>query len=141
MSSNDPDHGLDDVDAEPSEPLLDGEAEAIADAEQLETHLASLKAARRRNYIRLGIGTVAVLVFIGIFVRLSRWKRPFDCELGCASFLSPKEPGVGENASTVQGLIKSFSCIAQTARILSRVPIPTGQDTLWPLHGSWTGPR
>ncbi|KAE9376218.1 hypothetical protein N431DRAFT_404411 [Stipitochalara longipes BDJ] len=85
MSSNDPDHGLDDVDTGSSEPLLDAEAQAAADAEQLEAHVASSKSARRRSYIRLSVGTIAVLAFVGIFVRLSRWRRPFD-------FLSHQQP-------------------------------------------------
>lgn len=81
MSSDNPDHGLEDVDPDAEAPLIEGDAEeAAADAAQLETHAASLKAARRRRYIRLCVGTFAALAFVGIFVRLSRWKRPFDCE-------------------------------------------------------------
>jgi hypothetical protein len=80
MASENPDRELEEVDV--SEPLLsDADADAVIDAEQLQTHLASAKAARRWMRIRIAIGTITLLVLIGIFVRLSRWKRPFDCEL------------------------------------------------------------
>jgi hypothetical protein len=82
MASASSNRELEEVDV--SEPLLsdaDADADAVVDAQQLQTHLASAKAARRWRRIRIAIGTITLLALIGIFVRLSRWRRPFDCEL------------------------------------------------------------
>ncbi len=80
MASNDSDRELDDV--ESSEPLLisQADADAVIDAEQLRAHIASSKSARRWRRIRIAVGAVTVLVLFGIFIRLSMWRRPFDCK-------------------------------------------------------------
>lgn len=81
MASNKPDNELEDVDID--EPLLvndaESEADAILDEEELQKHIATSKAARRWRYIRVAVGGFAFLVLVGIFIRLSRWRRPFNC--------------------------------------------------------------
>jgi hypothetical protein len=84
MAANDTHSELEDVDS--AEPVLasDDDSEAVIDAEQLRGHIASSKAARRWKYVRLLLGAVSLLVLVGIFVRLSTWKRPFDCKFEAA---------------------------------------------------------
>jgi hypothetical protein len=81
MASNNSQSALEDVDI--AQPMLasDDDSEAALDAEQLRTHISSSKAARRWRYVKVAIGMLTIFVLAGIFVRLSRWKRPFDCTL------------------------------------------------------------
>ena len=81
MAPNDSQSEMEDVGI--TEPMLasDNDSEAVLDAEQLRAHIASSKAARRWSYVKVVTGLFAILLIIGIFARLSRWKRPFDCKL------------------------------------------------------------
>jgi hypothetical protein len=79
MDSGNSSGGLEE--AETSEPLLVSEDEdAVIDEEELRTHLAIAKTAKRWRNIRLLAGAIALLVLVGVFVRLSRYRRPFDCK-------------------------------------------------------------
>jgi hypothetical protein len=84
MAASDMHSELEDVGI--AEPVLasDDDSEAVIDAEQLQRHIASSKAARRWKYVRLLLGAISLLVLVGIFVRLSTWKRPFDCRFEAA---------------------------------------------------------
>ena len=94
MASNSPDRELDD--AEDSEPLLVSEvdnaadADAVVDAEELRARVATSKAARRWTRIRITVGILTALIILAIFVRLSRYRRPFDCKLDCSPALQTR---------------------------------------------------
>jgi hypothetical protein len=94
MASNNPDCELDD--AGDSEPLLvsevdtDADADAVVDAEELRARIATSKAARRWTRIRITVGIVTALITLAIFVRLSRYRRPFDCKLDCSPALQTR---------------------------------------------------
>jgi hypothetical protein len=78
-------------DVEVGEPLLvsqtDDETDAAIDEEELRRHITSSKTAKRWRYIRFVTGAFVIFVFVGVFVRLSRWKRPFDCMLSRSTTL------------------------------------------------------
>jgi hypothetical protein len=95
MASNNPDRELDD--AEDSEPLLvsevdtDTDADAVVDAEELRARIATSKAARRWTRIRITVGILTALIILAIFIRLSRYRRPFDCKLDCSPALQTRQ--------------------------------------------------